>query len=164
MTGRPRSSQRTARLESVGTSYASSLGVRSRMQKQRTRDTAPELEVRRILHAMGFRYRVDRAPLEGFRRRADIVFVSAKVAVFIDGCFWHGCPEHSKRQTKANPEYWSQKIARNRERDAETDTRLASAGWVVIRAWEHQSAEEVAALAAAAVRASGVIGPWRSLS
>lgn len=92
--GRPRSSERTKRSESAESSYASTPGVRSRMQLQRTRDTSPEMAVRRILHSMGLRYRVDRAPLPGLRRRADIVFGPVKIAVFVDGCFWHGCPEH----------------------------------------------------------------------
>ncbi|MFC0674515.1 very short patch repair endonuclease [Brachybacterium hainanense] len=115
------------------------------MQLQRTRDTAPELAVRRLLHAMGLRYRVDRAPLPNLRRRADIVFGPAKVAVFIDGCFWHGCPEHGRRETRANSAYWSGKIARNRERDADTDFRLADAGWITVRIWEHESPQTAAA-------------------
>lgn len=164
MTGRPLTNQRVEHAESEAASYASSPGVRSRMQKQRTRDTAPELRVRRILHSMGLRYRVERAPLAGLRRRADIVFASARVAVFIDGCFWHGCPEHSSGKTKANPEYWSGKIAKNRERDADTDARLAESGWTVIRVWEHQSAEEVAVIVAAAARRPRVRGPQRPKS
>ncbi|WP_277209179.1 very short patch repair endonuclease [Isoptericola croceus] len=135
------------------TSYASTPGVRSRMQLQRTRDTAPELAVRRVLHSLGLRYRVDRAPLPGLRRRADIVFGPARVAVFIDGCFWHGCPEHGRRETRANPGYWSGKIARNRERDADTDLQLAEAGWAVVRVWEHEPPAEVAELVATTVAA-----------
>lgn len=122
------------------------------MQLQRTRDTGPEMAVRRILHAAGLRYRVDRAPLLGMRRRADIVFGPAKVAVFIDGCFWHGCPEHGRTRIEANPEYWSRKIARNRQRDADTDSRLSEAGWTVIRAWEHETPADVAARIASTVR------------
>ncbi|MEU2200619.1 very short patch repair endonuclease [Isoptericola sp. NPDC019482] len=124
------------------------------MQLQRTRDTGPELAVRRHLHAMGLRYRVDRAPLPGLRRRADIVFGPARVAVFIDGCFWHGCPEHGRPETKANPVYWSGKIARNRARDADTDARLAEAGWSVVRVWEHELPSEVAKLVASTVAAA----------
>jgi len=150
MDGRPRSSERTRRSESA--SYASTPGVRSRMQMQRTRDTAPELAVRRLLHSMGFRYRVDRSPLPKLRRRADIVFGAVKVAVFVDGCFWHGCPEHGRRQTQANPAYWSDKIAANRARDADTDSRLVDAGWVSVRIWEHESPQEAADRIAAAVR------------
>ena len=85
---------------------------------QRTRDTAPELAVRRLLHAMGLRYRVDRQPLPGLRRRADLVFGPARVAVYIDGCFWHGCPEHGNPRPRANSGYWPAKIQRNQARDA----------------------------------------------
>lgn len=152
MTGRPQLSKRVRRAESAESSYASTPGVRRRMQVQRTRDTAPEVAVRRILHAMGLRYRVDRAPLAQVRRRADIVFGPARVAVFIDGCFWHGCPEHGRPRTKANPAYWSSKIERNRARDADTDARLDEAGWVVVRAWEHEDPAEVAALVAGVVK------------
>jgi DNA mismatch endonuclease (patch repair protein) len=115
------------------------------MQQQRTRDTAPELAVRRLLHAMGLRYRVDARPLPGLRRRADLVFGLARVAVFIDGCFWHGCPEHGNPSPASNGWYWPAKIAGNRERDQDTDRRLAAAGWAVIRAWAHEPAAEVAA-------------------
>lgn len=92
---------------------------------------------------MGLRYRVDRPPLEGLRRRADIVFGPTKVAVYIDGCFWHGCPDHGRPETKANPEYWSHKMARNKARDAATDFALTEAGWLVIRAWEHDDPDDV---------------------
>jgi DNA mismatch endonuclease (patch repair protein) len=115
------------------------------MQQQRTRDTAPELAVRRRLHAIGLRYRVDTAPLPGLRRRADIVFGPVQVAVFIDGCFWHGCTEHGNPHPASNSWYWPAKIAGNRERDRDTDRRLAEAGWAVVRAWEHEPVAEVAA-------------------
>lgn len=113
------------------------------MQAQRTRDTAPELALRRLLHARGLRYRVDREPLSGLRRRADLVFGPARVAVYVDGCFWHSCPQHG-RQPTANPGYWSPKLARNRSRDADTDAQLVAAGWHVVRVWEHESPEEAA--------------------
>ncbi len=115
------------------------------MQRQPTRDTAPELALRRLLHARGLRYRVDAAPLPGLRRRADIVFGPAKVVVFIDGCFWHGCPEHGQRTPHANPGYWTGKVARNRARDADTDARLDAAGWVSLRYWEHGDPSAAAA-------------------
>lgn len=114
------------------------------MQLQRTRDTSPELAVRRIIHAAGLRYKVDASPLPGMRRRADLVFRQAKVAVFIDGCFWHGCPIHGSRSTKANPEYWSSKVAGNRARDHDTDARLVQAEWLSLRAWEHEPPAKVA--------------------
>ncbi|XVX21468.1 very short patch repair endonuclease [Actinomycetota bacterium] len=141
MIGRPRSSNRTRHAETEATSFASSPGARSRMQLQRTRDTAPEMALRRLLHSRGLRYRVDREPLPGLRRRADIVFGPCKVAVFVDGCFWHGCPEHGSRAV-ANAGYWSAKIARIRGRDADTDARLVEAGWTVVRIWEHTPAAE----------------------
>lgn len=134
--GRPASSARTPREASAASSTASSAGVRSRMQLQRTRDTAPEIALRRILHAAGLRYRVDRAPLPGLRRRADLVFGPAKVAVYVDGCFWHSCPEHGN-SPRANSSYWAPKLAGNRARDKDTDRRLTDAGWLVLRIWEH---------------------------
>src|SRR4051794_22724785 len=100
-------------------SWASSPGVRRGMQANRSRDTQPELAVRRALRARGVRgYRVDFPPLPQVRRRADVVFTRQRVVVMIDGCFWHGCPDHYVR-SKTNTEYWGSKIARNRERDAE---------------------------------------------
>lgn len=119
---------------------------------QRTRDTAPEVAVRKALHALGLRYRVDRAPLRGLRRRADIVFGAARVAVYVDGCFWHGCPEHGNPRPASNGQYWSTKIAGNRARDEDTDRRLAAAGWAVVRAWEHEPVADVAARVATTVR------------
>lgn len=124
-------------------SWASSPGVRSRMRLQRSRDTGPEMAVRRELFRRGFRYRVH-YPVPGLaRRRIDIAFTRAKVAVFVDGCFWHGCPEHGNPAVQANREYWDPKIARNRERDADTDRRLADAGWLVVRVWEHELTSDV---------------------
>ena len=111
------------------------------MQLQRTRDTAPEMAVRRLLHRRGLRYRVDRPPLPGLRRRADLVFGPSRVAVFIDGCFWHGCPEHGTRP-RANSDWWSTKLAANHARDEDTDRLLREAGWQVVRIWEHESVED----------------------
>lgn len=113
------------------------------MKGNRRRDTAPEMAVRRAVHALGLRYRVDVRPLDGLNRRADLVFSRARVAVFIDGCYWHGCPDHGTA-SRTNVEYWSAKIQRNRDRDRETDTLLASAGWIVLRFWEHDSVDAVA--------------------
>jgi len=138
------SAARTRRPETASTSYASTPGVRSRMQVQRTRDTAPELAIRRRLHAMGLRFRVDHPLLKGLRRRADIVFGPAKVAVYVDGCFWHGCPIHGRPETRSNTQYWADKIIRNRARDTETDATLSNAGWLVIRVWEHEDPAVVA--------------------
>lgn len=136
--GRPASARRQPRAAADGSSWATTPAVRGRMQRQPTRDTAPELAVRRGLHAAGLRYRVDTAPLPGLRRRADIVFRPAKVAVIIDGCFWHGCPNHGSRTPHTNPDYWTSKVGRNQARDHDTDQLLRAAGWLVIRAWAHQ--------------------------
>ncbi|ADP84920.1 very short patch repair endonuclease [Pseudofrankia inefficax] len=114
------------------------------MQLQRTRDTAPELALRRRLHGMGLRYRVDVQPLRDLRRRADLVFGPSKVAVFVDGCFWHGCPVHGNPRPAANTWYWPDKIAGNKARDTDTDRRLQEAGWAVVRVWEHDDPKTVA--------------------
>ena len=107
------------------------------MARTGRRDTKPEIEIRRLLYARGLRYRVDQPVLEGVRRRADLVFRTARVAVFIDGCFWHGCPEHAT-WPKHNAEFWREKIEANRQRDRDTDRRLIEEGWRVVRVWEHQ--------------------------
>ena len=127
-------------------SWASSPGVRRRMQLQRERDTAPELALRRELHRRGRRYRVDVPIVPGTRRRVDLVFGRARVAVFVDGCFWHGCPEHGQRAHGVNGWYWPEKIAGNRRRDADTDDRLRAAGWAVVRVWEHDDPDQAATL------------------
>lgn len=114
------------------------------MQANRSRDTQPELAVRRLLHARGLRYRVAVAPLPGLRRRADIVFTKQRIAVFIDGCFWHGCELHGRRSFQHNVDYWPTKIATNVARDLDTTARLETAGWHVLRFWEHESPLEVA--------------------
>lgn len=120
------------------------------MQGNRSRDTAPELAVRRLLHAMGLRYRVNVRPVATLRRTADVAFTRQRIAVFIDGCFWHGCPEHH-RQPSANSDYWVAKVERNRARDRDTDAALRQAGWTVLRFWAHQHPQEVASLVAASV-------------
>jgi DNA mismatch endonuclease (patch repair protein) len=127
--------------------------ARRRMQLQAERDTAAELAVRRELHRMGLRYRVERPIVPGTRRRVDIAFGPAKVAVLIDGCFWHGCPDHGTLPAETNRDFWSSKIARNRERDRDTDQRLKAAGWHVVRVWEHERPDEAAHRIADAVRA-----------
>lgn len=126
--------------------------ARSVMQGNRSRDTKPELAVRRILHAAGLRYRVGVQPEPALRRTADIVFTRQRIAIFIDGCFWHGCPEHPKAPPKANATYWSEKLSRNVARDADTTNRLGAAGWQVLRFWEHEVPAVVAEQIADAVR------------
>ncbi|MFD4369369.1 very short patch repair endonuclease [Rhodococcus sp. NPDC058521] len=111
----------------------------ARLSAQRRRDTKPEMALRRELHRRGYRYFVDRAPLRGLRRRADLVFPRRKVAVYVDGCFWHSCPQHATRP-KNNAEWWAEKLAGNVRRDRDTDDRLTEAGWTVIRVWEHEDA------------------------
>lgn len=115
------------------------------MQAIRGRDTAPELAVRRLLHARGFRYRVCVSPVKNLRRKADIVFTKQRVAVFIDGCFWHGCPAHGRIAFQHNVDYWPEKIAGNRARDVDTTQRLTAEGWLVLRYWEHEAPTDVAA-------------------
>lgn len=134
--------------------FASSEPFRDRMSRQRREGTAPEVALRQALHALGLRYRLHQAPLPGLRRKADIVFRPARVAVFVDGCFWHGCPDHGRRRHEVNNWYWPAKIDRNRRRDLDTDHKLTSAGWLVVRVWEHDVAGAGAVLAAERVRAA----------
>lgn len=117
--------------------------TRDRMRKQKKANTKPELLIRRQLHARGLRYRVNNAPVPGLNRRADMVFVKEKVAVFVHGCFWHGCPEHA-RATKSNTKWWANKIAANKKRDAETVAELEGQGWLTIQVWEHEPPDEAA--------------------
>jgi DNA mismatch endonuclease, patch repair protein len=116
--------------------------VRKSMIANKGRDTSIELAVRRELFARGYRYRVNHRPLPSLRRTADIAFTRRRVAIFIDGCFWHGCPEHYTAP-KANSDYWSSKIVANMRRDQETNERLTAEGWKVLRFWEHQPRDEV---------------------
>jgi len=113
------------------------------MQANKSRDTSPELALRHELFKRGMRYRVGFAPLPGVRRSVDIAFPAVHVAVMVDGCFWHGCPEHY-RTPKSHTDYWQQKVARNQERDTDTTHRLTDAGWTVLRFWEHEPLPEVA--------------------
>lgn len=115
----------------------SSPAVRDQMSRLGQRDTAPELALRSELHRRGLRFRVDRAPVPGIRTRADLVFPREKVAIYVDGCFWHGCPDHGT-MPKANADFWGPKLARNKERDREIDGALAAEGWTVVRVWEHE--------------------------
>lgn len=117
-------------------STASSMGVRASMRANRGKDTGPELAVRKLLYQRGLRYRVNAKPVAEIRRRADVVFPGDRVAVFVDGCFWHGCPEHYRPAVR-NASFWREKIEGNRRRDAETNEKLVAAGWTVIRVWEH---------------------------
>jgi DNA mismatch endonuclease (patch repair protein) len=114
----------------------SSAFASERMRATPSRDTRFELAVRRLVHAAGLRYRIDRVVLPGTRRRADLVFPRDRLAVFLDGCYWHGCPT-CELTPKTNAEWWKRKFTRNRERDVDTDTRLTEIDWEVVRIWEH---------------------------
>lgn len=108
------------------------------MQANRGRDTAFELRVRREVHRRGMRYRVDYAPSPEVRSRADLVFPRFRVAVYLDGCFWHGCALHGA-SPKTNSEFWSRKFERNRQRDLEVSDALEARGWTILRFWEHET-------------------------
>ena len=127
----------------VEASWASSEATRKSMRSNRRRDTGPEMAVRRLLHASGLRYRVDYPLPFDRRRKADIAFTRQRIAVFIDGCFWHGCPEHFVAP-KTNSDYWRVKIAGNIARDQDSDSRLQAAGWIVLRSWEREDPGTVA--------------------
>jgi DNA mismatch endonuclease, patch repair protein len=121
------------------------------MQVTRRRDTPGELALRSELHRRGYRFRVERPILKGLRRRADIVFPRERVAVFVDGCFWHGCPEHGT-WPKKNAAWWRAKIEANRQRDADTDERLVASEWLPVRVWEHEAPSSAADRIEAVVR------------
>lgn len=114
------------------------------MRANRGRDTKPEVALRSAVHALGLRYKVAARPLKELRRTADLVFPRERVAVFMDGCFWHGCSEHHTTAV-TNAKYWADKVAKNRSRDDEADLLLRQAGWTSIRVWEHQDPCEAAA-------------------
>jgi DNA mismatch endonuclease Vsr len=141
----------TRRHQAKKTPQASSSAAKKRMQATRQRDTTAELSIRRSIHGRGLRYSTHAKPITVSNRRADIVFRRAKVVVFVDGCFWHGCPIHAT-WPKANADFWREKIDANRKRDSDTNVQLTAAGWLVIRAWEHEVPETVAKQVANAVR------------
>jgi DNA mismatch endonuclease (patch repair protein) len=125
--------------------------TRLRMSRQRSRDTGPERALRSLLHQRGLRFRLHQRPVPGVRRQADIVFRRARVAVFVDGCFWHSCPDHAT-SPRANGAWWRDKLAANVTRDRDTDERLREAGWVVVRVWEHEDPAAAAELVNGLVR------------
>ena len=108
------------------------------------------MALRRELHRRGYRYRLDRRVSETVRSRPDLVFTSERVAVYVDGCFWHGCPDHGTAP-KNNADWWQTKLDANRVRDEQTNTALTEEGWTVIRVWEHEPAVEAADRIATAV-------------
>lgn len=113
------------------------------MQSNKGRDTKPEVALRSAVHALGLRYRVGTRPLKNIRRTADLIFTKAKVAVFLDGCFWHGCPEHHTVAV-TNAKFWRDKVEGNMARDRDTDQRLNDAGWYSVRIWEHEDLQDAA--------------------
>jgi DNA mismatch endonuclease, patch repair protein len=137
-----------------------SAGRSANMKANRRTNTKPELALRSALHARGYRYRKDfRLDLPARRVRPDIAFTSRKVAVFVDGCFWHACPEHGTKPA-ANTWYWGPKLQRNVERDRAADAALAAAGWAVVRIWEHETVDAaVAAVIDALVRSGAAPRP-----
>lgn len=117
-------------------------GTRRRMTRQSRRDTTLEVEIRRRLHALGYRYRVDHRPEPSLRTRGDIVFSTRKVVIYVDGCFWHGCPEHATAPTH-NADWWRDKLRANVERDRRNTAALEELGWTVVRIWEHEDVDLV---------------------
>jgi DNA mismatch endonuclease, patch repair protein len=138
-------------------SWASSPANRRAMLGNRSRDTRPERALRSAVHRRGLRFRVALRPVPSVRRTADLVFTRARIAVFLDGCYWHGCPVHYV-EPSTNTEYWRQKIQGNVTRDRETDRRLSEEGWLVLRFWEHEDPEDAANTVARAVGDRGVKG------
>lgn len=124
------------------------------MQRQGQRDTRLELEVRRRLHATGARYRVDARLEADLTVRADLAWKGRRLAVFLDGCFWHGCPQHATTP-RANREWWVDKIAANVRRDRRSDELLRQRGWQVLRFWEHDAPDAVVAEILAALHPNG---------
>lgn len=147
----------TARRSRNGVPSASSDVIHTRMINTKRRDTKPEVELRSALHRMGFRFRVDVA-INGSRRKSDIVFAADRVVAYVDGCFWHGCPEHGTIP-KQNREWWIEKLKANRARDADTNKKLAEDGWTVLRFWEHEDPHASAAIVRAAILAARVAVP-----
>ena len=113
------------------------------MRANRGRDTAPELAVRRELHRRGLRYRVNFRPLSQWRRTVDIAFPRHRLAVLIDGCFWHGCPDHHRPSVR-NAAFWDAKVRTTAARDQQTTTLLEQQGWTVLRFWEHEDPVRIA--------------------
>ena len=129
---------------------ASSPAARAVMQRNRRRDSRPEIALRSALHEMGLRYRVDFPIRCGSGRpiRPDVVFTRRRVVVFVDGCFWHGCPKHGT-QPRSNGDYWRAKLALNHDRDERQAAALTASGWTVLRFWEHEPPADAASRVAA---------------
>jgi DNA mismatch endonuclease, patch repair protein len=122
-------------------SWASSPGIRRSMQSNRPRNTLPEITLRSALHRSGLRFRKHVRPLPGLRCEVDIAFPKQKLAVFVDGCWWHSCPQHGMIP-KTNVDFWTQKLQRTQERDLKNTLALEDSGWSVLRVWEHLGPED----------------------
>jgi DNA mismatch endonuclease, patch repair protein len=135
-------------------SWATSAATRRSMQGNRSTDTSPEVAARAAIHRAGLRFRKNVRFVNGIRCEADIVFPKQRLVVFIDGCFWHACPNHLRmpKTTGPNGGYWLGKISGNVARDRKNDTLLTEAGWLVLRFWEHDDPLAVADVVKAAVR------------
>lgn len=148
----PRNSRDESKRKDSKRVPASSAEVRKRMRATPQRDTPLELAVRSELHGLGLRFRVHQRIIPGLTRTADISLSRHKVAVFVDGCFWHGCPKHGTLPERAHRRWWAEKITANRKRDRDTDRRLKELGWKVIRVWEHEGSGAAASRIARLVR------------
>ena len=120
------------------------------MQGNRNKDTVPEIQLRSALHRSGLRFFKNRRP-EGVSCRVDILFPTTRLAVFVDGCFWHGCSIHGN-QPRTNSAWWHEKLQRNRHRDERNDAELHAEGWQVLRIWEHTAADDAVAMVRAELR------------
>ena len=141
---------------------ASSEAVRERMRLQPRNHTSCEMVIRSALHRRGLRFRVNCRPLASYRRHADIVFPRMRLAVFVDGCFWHGCPYHGSTPRK-NSRWWTLKILRNRMRDRDTTRFLQRHGWTVVRVWEHAAVDDAVERVLAAIAARDPASARKSL-
>jgi DNA mismatch endonuclease (patch repair protein) len=139
-----------------GRSWASSLATRRSMQSNRSKDTALELAVRSALHRRGFRYRKHVRPIPELRCTPDVVFPRHRLAVFVDGCWWHSCPEH-RSYPRTNGSWWRSKLEANVARDSDNNQRLVSAGWTVLHVWEHQTVEEIVSSIVAKLSRTGAL-------
>lgn len=131
-------------------SWASSPGVRRSMQSNGPKDTAPEVALRSVLHRRGFRFRKHVRPIPGLACTVDVLFPTERLALFVDGCYWHSCPEHAS-YPRLNGEWWRAKLDGTRERDIRNTKALIEAGWHVIRVWEHEHVDAAATLVANAL-------------
>ena len=136
-------------------SWASSPRVRRSMQSNRPRNTAPEVALRSALHRAGLRFFKHRRPITGLRCEADIIFPGPRLVVFVDGCFWHGCPQHATFP-KTNAEWWARKLQATRQRDLDNERALTAGGWTVLRVWEHEATTDAVARIRAALTSAAI--------